>query len=339
MASLQLTFKDIREEVQRYLGFGRTTAWATMTPAQQGDVLSVVNRGFRQFYSPMPLPNESSGHDWSFLRGEGLISTEAPYSTGNITTVGLAVSIAGGGVFDASTHPDALLIANGEYRKITEVGGATAASIDRAFSSNLSSSAYEILDGTYLLPTDFGGLRGSITFRDNSDEIPLRLVNESAIRRLRSDEPVKRGVPEYAAIVPADTENTSETAQLYKLSLWPYPDKVYDLFYTYTVYVNALSSDNYAIADDNHVPIGGAYHSETILASCLAIAEQIVDEFNNPGKMQAKFTERLAASISYDRRNMLPDGFGYNGDHSDHIIPDAKRRRIQTVTRNNVLYP
>ena len=80
-------------------------------------------------------------------------------------------------------------------------------------------------------------------------------------------------------------------------------------------------------------------HGETIIASCLAVAEQMIDEFNNPGKNQARFIERLAASISYDRRNMLPDGFGYNADNSDRQSQFPSRRRIQVVTRNNVTYP
>jgi hypothetical protein len=65
----------------------------------------------------------------------------------------------------------------------------------------------------------------------------------------------------------------------------------------------------------------------------------MIDEFNNPGKMQARFIERLAASISYDRRNALPDGFGYNADNSDKSTHVPSRRRLQTVTHNNTIYP
>ena len=59
MATLQLTFKDIREEVQRYLGYGRHTGFDTIATDPRGDVLSCIERVLRQFYNPAPLPNET----------------------------------------------------------------------------------------------------------------------------------------------------------------------------------------------------------------------------------------------------------------------------------------
>ncbi len=339
MASLQMSFLNLRQEVQRYLGYGRLTASASLTEDQRGDVISVINRGFRQFYNPMPLPGESSGHDWSFLRGEGAVQTVSPETTGTVAASAGSLSITGTGTSFAESMVGRVIKIGGQVRVIASRSTDTAITVDTAFDAAVPAlSAYEIVAQEYELPSDFGGLRGEVTFRDDDGYAPLRLVNEASIMRLRTEGNYTKDVPEYVAIIPTDTDNETHNSQTFKLSVWPFPDKKYDLLFSYTVYANAMSAAG-AEADDLHVPIGGAYHSETILSSCLAVAEQIVDEFNNPGKMQAKFIERLSASISYDRRNMLPDGFGYNGDHSNSISPAASRRRLQNVTRNNILYP
>lgn len=339
MASLQMNFSNLRQEVQRYLGYGRLTTMANLTEDQRGDVISVINRGFRQFYNPMPLPGESSGHDWSFLRGDGVVQTDIPITTGTVAASAGALSITGTGTNFSSNMIGKIITAGGQVREIATYSTTTAITVDTGFDAAVPAlSSYEIVTHEYELPSDFGGLRGEVTFRDDDGYAPLRLVNEASIMRLRTEGNYTKDVPEYVAIIPTGTDNESQISQTFKLSVWPFPDKKYDLLFSYTVYANAMSAAG-AETDDLHVPIGGAYHSETILSSCLAVAEQIVDEFNNPGKMQAKFIERLSASISYDRRNMLPDGFGYNGDHSNSISPTASRRRLQNVTRNNVLYP
>ncbi|QDP47801.1 MAG: hypothetical protein Unbinned3138contig1001_20 [Prokaryotic dsDNA virus sp.] len=338
MATLQNTFKDLREEVQRYLGYGRETGFDGLSAGPRGDVLVCIERGLRQFYNPAPLPNESSSHEWSFLRGEGVIATVAPYTTGTVTVNGVAVTGSG------TTFTDAMIgrifHANDEIREVAARGGAAAISLDRALETNITSaSSYEIIANEYTLPSDFGGIKGAFTYRDGDNYVPLKLVNESAIRMLRSQGDIRKDVPEYAAIIPADVTNETTSAQGYKLTLFPFPDKIYDLYFAYTVMPNSPADDSSSSSYDNNVPLGGMVHSETILASCLTIAEQMVDEFNNPGKMQARYQERLAASISFDRRNMLPDGFGYNADNSDRITQIPSRRRMQTVTHRNVLYP
>ena len=62
MAALNITLGDLREEVQRFMGYGRSTVFSSMSTAFQGDVTSIINRGLRQFYYPPPLPGETSSH-------------------------------------------------------------------------------------------------------------------------------------------------------------------------------------------------------------------------------------------------------------------------------------
>lgn len=339
MASLQITFGDLRAEVQRYMGFGRSTNYNDLTSGQQGDVVACIERGLRQFYAPAPLPNESSAHEWSFLRGLGLVTTLAPHTTGTVNISGTAISSGTG--FTAAMAGGIITVA-GETRRITNYGSSSALTVDRAMTS-ASGASYEILLGVYDLPTDFGGLRGSISYRDGDGYMPLRLVNESALQMMRSQESIRKDTPEYASIIPKNVsdpvDNDGTAEQVFTLSLWPYPDKVYDLVFSYTVAINNITDNPAGNADDNNIPAGGMFHSETILASCLAVAEQMVDEFNNPGKMQAKYQERLAGSISFDRRQMLPDGFGYNADNSDRQTQLPSRRRLQTVSYRDSIYP
>ena len=338
MASLQLTFGKLRAEVQRYMGFGRGTDWDNMSDDARGDVLSCIERGLRQFYNPMPLPNESSAHEWSFLRGFGVISTAIPYSTGTITTSGTTVT--GSGTTFTSDMVGRVVYADGQAREITAFSSSTQVSIDRAFASDLSSAtSYEIWKTEYDLPSDFGGMKGQVTYEDGEGLLPLQWVNESAVRIMRSEQSIRKDAPEYFALVPKSVDGDTTAEQSFQITIWPIPDEVYDLHFAYTVLTQSISDDPLSNADDSNVPVGGMIHSETILASCLAVAEQMIDEFNNPGKMQARFVERMAASISYDRRNALPDGFGYNGDRSDRSTHLPNRRRLQTVTHNNTIYP
>lgn len=320
------------------MGFGRNTAWDSLNADAKGDVLACIERGLRQFYSPMPMPGESSSHEWSFLRGSGVITTAAPYTTGTIQTTSTTVD--GTGVTFTSSMVGRVLYADGQAREITGFTDSDTVTIDRAFASDLAAgTTYEIWATEYDLPSDFGGMRGQVTYEDGEGYVPLQWVNESAIRIMRSEQSIRKDVPEYFAMVPVPMTVDQTAEQTFQLTIWPIPDKVYDLHFSYTVSTPSISDDPSADADDNNVPVGGMIHSETILASCLSVAEQMVDEFNNPGKMQARFQERLAASISYDRRNALPDGFGYNGDRSDRQTTAPTRRRIQTVTYKDVIYP
>ena len=359
-STLSVSLGDLRGEVQRYMGFGRGTTFAGLTDGQTGDVMSAINRGLRQFYAPPPLPGESSSHEWSFLRGSGTIATEAPYTTGTISTSGTPVTGQDTSSTD-TTEPTFTsgmvgrpIRANNEIREIASFTNSDVIVLDRAFSSNITTTGsppvganYEIYALVYDLPDDFGGFRGSISFYDGDGYVPRRITNESNMRVLRSQNDIRKGVPEYAALINKTVASDTTTGQRFQMMVWPIPDAVYSIRYNYSVLTDTMlvvGSGDLAEADgnpapvDGNIPVGGALHGETILASCLTVAEQLVDEFNNPGKMQARYMERLAASINLDRRSNLPDYFGYNGDNSDSRSFDPGRRK-QPVTFNNVEYP
>jgi hypothetical protein len=161
---------------------------------------------------------------------------------------------------------------------------------------------------TLVLPDDFGGVEGTITCLSSVTQItwPVRLYNENYIRQQYIVDPTMTGRPMAAAVQPI--KGTSAMAgQRFELQVFPVADEDYTLVITYYVNPDCLSGAfPYAL--------GGSAHTETVLESCLAIAEQRFDDASTIHS--AKFMERLQASISYDRR-LKPQVLGYNRDRSD----------------------
>jgi hypothetical protein len=184
-------------------------------------------------------------------------------------------------------------------------------------------------DATIALPDDFGGFedRGTLT-TTGAMPVPLELVGEGRIRQMYAEQPSATGQPLLMALRPIKGTATS-AGQRFELYLFPTPEKDYSLSYEYYVLPDVLDGTSpYAY--------GGGSHSETILESCLAIAEQRLDDSSTVHTM--KFMERLAASIALDRR-MKPEKLGYNGDRSDGL--DVRRGRLHglaRVTYNGVSY-
>lgn len=70
---LSLTLGELRSEVCRYFQFGRD--YDNLPSREKADVDACIRRGLRQFLSPPPLPGESHGHSWTFLRPTGTVTT------------------------------------------------------------------------------------------------------------------------------------------------------------------------------------------------------------------------------------------------------------------------
>ncbi len=119
-------------------------------------------------------------------------------------------------------------------------------------------------------------------------------------------QPERVGRPELAALQPLKGTGHNK-GQRFQLYVWPTADADYGLSFTYYVNPDALT-------DSFPHHMGGMAHGETVLESCLAVAEQRLDDKSNVHSM--KFRERLAASVSLDRRSK-PQSLGYNRDRSD----------------------
>lgn len=264
--TLQLTTAELRQEIQRALGYN--SSYQGLHRSEQDDVDRCVKRGLRQFYNPPILPGESVVHQWSFLVARGTITT----------------------VVD---------------------------------------------DDSYQLPENFAREFGPLTWPANNWHAPVQIVTDVELRRLAAAGAAVSGVPQYAAITPeatsGDSPNTTpDTPTRYQVTLWPTPSAVYTLTYQYYVVQDvATSSQN---------PPGGALHGETIIASCLAVVEEILNSrgAQRPGTVyRDRFYERLRSSVALDRKTGGPSTLGFNNDNSDG--PYCVRERAN-VTYNGVQY-
>lgn len=179
------------------------------------------------------------------------------------------------------------------------------------------------------LPDDFGGFDGEVLSyagEESSQGCPVQVWGEGAVAQAHAENRTQTGRPLMAAIrwKKGTTRTQGQRASLY---LFPTSDQAYTLRFAYYILADALTGERpYAY--------GGMAHAETIRAACKMAAEESLDD--TMGVWAAKFRERLAASISLDRRNK-PQYLGYNADRSDakHYRP---RQREATVTYNGVTY-
>lgn len=201
---------------------------------------------------------------------------------------------------------------------------------DWSFLKPTASLALEDGDQTVALPDDFGGVEGRITVSPEDSQVfsPISLHNEGYVREQYSAFPSMTGRPSVAAVRPL--KGTTKTqGQRHELYVFPEADDDYTLNVSY--YVNPGYLD---AAFPYHM--GGAQHAETVLESCLAIAEQRKDDQMAVHTM--KFQERLRASIAADRK-LKSQLLGYNRDRSDErhrLLPGRWPYVGNRVTFNGV---
>jgi len=158
---------------------------------------------------------------------------------------------------------------------------------------------------TYDLPFDFGGIIGKMTFPPDTSYPPIEIVPEVEIRK-RQQFASATGTPHLAAITPRAF--TAGYGTRWQITFWPTPDRAIVLTYRYNALPDAVQDDEY--------PFGGLMHAETVLESCLAVAEERAND--ERGIHAAAFQERLAASMAQDMRTK-PEKLGYNADNSDGV--------------------
>lgn len=172
----------------------------------------------------------------------------------------------------------------------------------------------------YTMPGDFGGIEGDITYSTSSTAYcSIKVVSEPDIRDFRQHNPTMSGQPRYAAVRMLASDGT--TGQKFQLVFYPTPDDAYTLEFTQVVNPNIIT-------EANPFPYGGPAHSETIIESCLAVAESRKD--GNLGVHSALFEKHLAKSMELDAKLVRPQSLGINRDHSDrrHILKDRSQVRV-----------
>lgn len=181
------------------------------------------------------------------------------------------------------------------------------------------------------LPDDFGGFEGDITISTTVSQVtwPVMLVGEGQVRQRYSQLPAASGRPIVASIQPLKGTGISK-GQRFQLFFFPLADATYTIQFAYYVLPDYLTQS---------LPFsyGGMAHAETVLESCLKIAEERLDDSSTVHAL--KFMERLQASISLDRR-LKPQRLGYNRDNSDWRGWGERRDRhwLNLVQVNGIQY-
>jgi hypothetical protein len=159
------------------------------------------------------------------------------------------------------------------------------------------------------LPDDYGGFEGPVTVSSTTVITqPYRIEsrNEAQIRQMYSQMPTRTGPPLYVGEQPIKGVQATQ-GQRFNLIVFPAADQDYTLQMSYYVLPDYLSGAF-------PVAYGGSAHTETILESCKAMAEQLLDDAMSVHT--AKFKERMQASIGIDRKHKAAH-LGYVGDKSD----------------------
>ena len=156
-----------------------------------------------------------------------------------------------------------------------------------SFLHRLETVTAEQGDSSIRLPADFVGVTGELIIESGEGRLPV--VPEAQIRALIAKDSAQ-DTPRYASIRPI----MAEDGQRYDLLF--YPTLKADLTFSIRYAVNPKD-----LSDDNPFPYGGRQHAETVLASCLAVAED--REKGVQGTAYTKFMERLSASVHLDKQS------------------------------------
>lgn len=206
-----------------------------------------------------------------------------------------------------------------------------AGAYDWSFLKPIGSFTLEASASSVLLPDDFGQPEGEcVVVRPGGTACigSLRFGGIGTVIQRQAQFPDTTGQPQILCLEPLKGTAT-DAGQRSQLRVWPTADQAYTLRFQYYIHPNALS-------DNRPYTYGGMAHAELFIESCLAVAEQRLDDAM--GIHTQKFMERLAASMSLDRRNK-PQLTGYNGDRSDGLSLDRRRNMHgwgPTITFNGI---
>jgi hypothetical protein len=179
-------------------------------------------------------------------------------------------------------------------------------------------ASIDFANGTSIIPMpdDFAGFDGYITLVATESQVswPIPLVSGARVRQQYAELPIAAGRPLIAGLewLKGTTPVSSQRAQLI---IFPVADQDYTLSFQYYLLPDCLTPAYPYV-------YGGMAHAETVLESCLAIAEERFDDAS--GVHAQKFMERLVASVSLDRRNKAQT-LGYNADRSDRHMEWGRR--------------
>ena len=318
-STFTLTFGDLRKEIWEFLYGGQyvpATDAADTYGSHKSDVVTrMIKSGLRQAYSP-PAVGEHM-HDWSFLKPVTSFSLNAQITAGTVTythTNRRVVFTVGHGLTEATAPNYKIEIDGVNYNVDSQHDGNNLVlpTTDNPGADISTASTSRLHQDDYDLPDDFGRIMGDLTFSEKDKSWhTVKIVGENRIREMRQRDYSTTSTvdPYYAAIRPEAQSTTDATGSRQVIQFWPAISSAVTVSYRYRV---RASHDVTEVAKH---PYGASDHSELILSSCLAVAEQRLD--NERGPYYARFMDCLMSSIELDARSNRAENLGYNGDGSD----------------------
>ena len=317
-STLSLGYTQFVNRVSVYLGYG---------PSPTGSILSrvddFVQSGARQFYFPPPmdLGRGLQVHEWHFMTPLTFLLAWPDYSASTTRLANIAAAAESSEMVVEST--DALwretmvgktmtfpLIGTGASSTVLRYINDRFMVVTRSVSSlPVTGTQFTIAsDANYEMPDDLGGIDQRLTFEPSKGFDGIPITSEHTIRENRQfDQSAAR--PRLAALRSKPHTDATE-GQRKELILWPDCDQEYKLSFRFNVLPPKLSNDN-------QYPLGGMAHGETVLASCLEVAEREGNDIIR-GPHWKNFMDRLRASVAFDSyAGEVPEHLGYNGDLSD----------------------
>lgn len=173
----------------------------------------------------------------------------------------------------------------------------------------------------------------------------IPIVNELHVRAAYTQEPLS-GRPKYACIRPKKIQDTNnqladynpdgDDRQGYQIMLYPVPDATYVLQYRYNRRKDQLSPSL-------PFPRGLHAHAETVLQSCLSVAEH--RKTGQPGPQTARYKELLEYSREIDNKSeletadmMWPDELVVEADEGVVSDSSSPGYNFRTLVRDIGIY-
>lgn len=329
MANLSVTWDSLKARVGVFIGYGDnvSSAWST---EQESQIEQIVNDGYQQWLGAPNRPD--SAYRWSFLSPRYEMLLTAPYTTGTIGITAGVVTLTGG-TFPSWAAQGRLVVSGGSY-DISTRDGNTQVTLNDTSVSLTSGAEYSLQRVTYDLPANFGSFgEGPLTLANENlaDCKSIQRVNESMIRRMK-DYGALTGPPRMAShFIKEVSNNTTDAYQQWVIEFYPIADAAYVVEFTYEVLNDALS-------DTNTRPLGNQRYHESLIASCLAMAElQVYDGQSRHWRDQ--FQMRLAQAVAYDKTISRPRNYGKMRDGSDNELIDFDDWERPTDTSAVYTYP
>ena len=144
----------------------------------------------------------------------------------------------------------------------------------------------------YNLPADFIQMASPVTYSANDKKGILSQVDSDELRACESSASLT-DTPRYFAI-----QARSQSADAYEILMYPTPNEALTLKYSY----EQLPAD---IGSSNQYHLGSAAHSELLLASCLMVADKMLNKESldpSGGLYMARYVSLLKSSIDIDNK-------------------------------------